>query len=447
MADIGDWASAAGGIPLGIIQGYNLGQKLQRDEEKALADIEQARLRNELMKFTSAEYMGPEQTATRSLAQQLQQIQSQLGIATGGAGLEATQARRQDLVSGLGAQIGAAAAGARTQEQRALLDEELFPQLAGIQRAVTQQDVELLPQTLGLRAEQQQVQRGQAQSALRQLDELTVQSGAVNTIRDAVAANPNASPYDQLYQAFQAAPAQQKAIIAARMNIADTQDLGRIGTVAEADAWLQRPGRQVKSRAWREGNQLVVAPIVVDPQTGQPAIDTSKAQRFASWEEFKRQYGAALPRGTPQGTQRPAATTPQDVLRLLGGQPRPAVGAATPAAAPAAAPATGVMPLPALGARAAPAPTNVGPPAPQPLVQAAPAVAAPSATVAPARPSAMDIKVMLADAARGGTRGQEFLNQLISSTGGDISGLGLNVKERMEIQGLLDAAMARAQRR
>jgi len=370
MADIGDWANAAGGIPLGIMQGYNYGQREQRAEEKALADIENQRLRNELLGYTSGEYMSPGQAEARRTQTELQTLLGQLGITTAGYNLEATQAGGADIRAGLGAQIRAARAGAETQAQRAELGLELFPGQATVARGVSQQNVQMLPETLRIREAGQREQAATIESSLRRLDELTLQSGAVDTLRAAYAANPNAAPFDVMFAAFQNAPDNQKAVIAARMQVQNQQDLGAVSTPEALDQWLQRPIQQFKGRSWVNENgtiSIATATGRVNDQ-GQPTYSQPVIVR--DMEEAKNLFGQRVPAGTrqPQTRAAPVTGAALGAAALTG----PA-GAATPTAAP------GVRQGPRVAPTAAPAPAGpMGPPAPAATAAAAAAPAQPS---------------------------------------------------------------------
>jgi hypothetical protein len=135
MANASDWATAAGGIPIGLIEGYNYGQKAQREEEKALEDIKQAKTLNELLGYKAGEYMSPEQAATRASQNKYTGSLAELGLFQTGAQLEAGQAERPTLVGGLQTQIRTAATGAATAEKKAGLESELFGKRARRRRA------------------------------------------------------------------------------------------------------------------------------------------------------------------------------------------------------------------------------------------------------------------------------------------------------------------------
>lgn len=384
MAEISDFAVGAGGIPLGLIQGYNYGQKAQRDEEKALADIEQARLRNELLGIGVSEFGGAEQTAQRATATELQTLLNRLGITTSGYNLEVAQQQGPTIMEGLTAQTQAAAANQRLLAERANLGLELFPGQAAVARGVSAQDVSLLPETLRIREAGQREKAGTIESSLRRLDELTLQSGAVDTIRKAYAANPNAAPFDVMWSAYQTAPDGQKAIIAARLQIQNQNDLVAVTTPEALDQWLQRPLQQFRGRSWvnQDGTISIATETGRVNEQGQKTYSQPVVVR--DMEEAKNLFGQRVPAGTRQPTTKAAPVTGSALANVA------TAGTGVPTtttAAPAARGGPAVTPTRTPAAAPSPLGAIAGPPAAQ--AAAAPAVSqtqmfftsAPTATI------------------------------------------------------------------
>jgi hypothetical protein len=371
MAEIGDWANAAGGIPLGIMQGYNYGQREQRAEEKALADIEAQRLRNELLGYGNQEYMSPEQAERRRLETSLGTTLAQLGITTTGANLEAAQAGRGDIVAGLISQQKAARAGAETQAKRAELGLELFGDRATVERAQAKQDVDLLEKTLGLRAARQGEQIGQVESNMRAFAERARQSGAIDAVRNIMGNDPSKAPIDAMLEAWRVAPDAQKGDIVGMMVIENQKDLQSVTTPEALDQWMQRPAQRFPGRAWVNQNPKLgpVGGIAYATKTGQ------KNERgedlygtpvvVPDMEQVKISFGIKVQPAVRQPATKPVAPTGTGLggTALTSGQggaaakTTPPAPAAAPAVAPAAAPAAAPAVAPAAAAPvAAPAP-------------------------------------------------------------------------------------------
>lgn len=336
MANASDWANAAGGIPIGLIEGYNYGQKAQRDEEKALEEIKQAKTLNELLGFKSGEYMSPEEAATRRAESDYRRAGAELGSFQTGVSLEGGRANRDLLVGGVGAQIRTGVTKAGTAEREATLESDLFGKRADITRALVEGDWSRIDLNKLIADATARGKLGEAQSIERKWSEDALQSGALDIIRVAAGKKPPGSPlYDVLFQSWtDATTDQQRALVDAQMRRVDQDDLGKIGNVSDANKWLARPGRQTKSHAYIEGNTVVVAPLIELPN-GQTVVDDrpGQTQKFGSWEEFKRQYGTSIPRGTSPTGSRAASAGPTvaGVAAQVSGVPQAGEGAPTTA--------------------------------------------------------------------------------------------------------------------
>jgi hypothetical protein len=357
--------------PMDLIKGFEFGQKAQRDEEKAFADIENQRLRNDLLGTTIGEFKGAGQTEQRSTATELQTLLNKLGITTGGYNLDVAQQQGGTIKEGLTAQTQAATTNAKLQAERANLGLDLFPDQATIAKAVGAQDVSLLPETLKIREAGQKEKAGTIDASLRRLDELTLQSGAVDTLRKAYADNPNAAPFDVMLAAYKTAPDNQKAVIAARMQIQHQRDLVAVNNPEALDQWLQRPLQPFKGRAWvlQDGRIAFATETGRVNEQGQKTYGEPSVAR--DMEEAKNLLGQRVPAGTRQPTTKAAPITGAGLGAIAGG------GSAAP---PASTPATSV--------RGAPVQTPVpGAPAAAPAAPLAPAAAPVNPAAAAAQPS------------------------------------------------------------
>lgn len=347
MAELSDMLAAAGGIPTGIIQGYNLGQKLQRDEEKALQDIERARIANELLGFSTAEYKGQEATGARLAGYGATEATQRRAGLLGGIDIEAITNRRPEMVAGAEAGI----TGRALQQQRLSEIENLIKDLAPQQaQAIRGALANLISgQPIVARQQEQTLAGLSDQAADRQASVIVQQNwiGEPGREYDSLTAAYNAAPDDRTRFKIDLLRKRQNDIDVA--NAANTTQLSQV-LRRQNHAVIESPGG------------FTVYSITMD-ETGQPRSQLPVGT-FKTIEDVKRAF-IALP-GEPQSVQNPPQQRPAPIVpgaagaagagRALGVTQKANTGAAAPAAVPAAAPAAAApATAPAVAAAAVPA--------------------------------------------------------------------------------------------
>jgi hypothetical protein len=333
--------------PFALIQGFEFGQRSQREEEKSLADIETRNLQNEILGERAAEYTSPEFRQTRQAENQLASLLAQLGVTTTGFNIESAQQSGPEIVAGLNARAAAARRGAELQREQVGLAQELFPQQAAQRRKVVQQDTELMDDILGTRAQRAKAERAQVDQTLRALNTELVDSGARDLFDKQVSANPDADPYENATRAIESStnPRQRAALIRQR-SIIDAAQLSKAATPDELNLLARRPGRPMQSRvAQTPDGKWGVFPVVSTrtDETGQLVETFGKGVMVENFEEARQVLVGQYARPQAQarvGTQKPTpASAGADVSAARGAvvTPRttpPVVAPRSPVVAP-----------------------------------------------------------------------------------------------------------------
>lgn len=306
--------------PMQLVAGYEYGQKSQRDEEKALEEIRNQQLRNELLGTSVTEFKSPEFTETRRQQNRFAGETAGLGATLTGYERQTAEQEREAILAGLRDRT-------RTGSLRAEQDlrkQVFLGETQGRQLALDRG-------ALDLKEAKQTKEIDDAREALRGIG---LPGVIEQSFRDLP---PTATPFDRLTYAFDKATDKQKPLVYQQMMAQTAKDLHSAASVAAIDEIGRRPGSPFRFRAVEEGNTIVTYPITGKDAQGRDVLSRTGRQVFPDIVTFRAAIGTPIS-GLGGGTRSATAAKPAPgaagnaAASAVIGTPPAATGAGAPAA-------------------------------------------------------------------------------------------------------------------